>query len=175
VTIKKGDEQEMITDEELGKELVTLKVIWFAMLMALAVYLFVGLLAAPKIKVSMNEDTFFVLKTVLYGVAFVTLTMTKYIRNLIMSAKSQIKPATQSGRHPVIQKYTTAMMVALALSESLGIYGLILFFLGKNETDLYLLLFISAAAMLMYRPKKDEVMSLLRKSMEVSTTGGTAI
>ena len=33
----------MITDEELNKGLLTLKVIWFAMLGALVIYLFIGL------------------------------------------------------------------------------------------------------------------------------------
>jgi hypothetical protein len=166
-----GGGRAMIKEEEFGKELVVLKLIWFAMLISLAVYLFVGLQVGESIKVSMNADTFSVLRSILYVVAFVELIITKYIRNLILSAKGQFKPATQGIRHPVIQKYTTAMMVALGLSESIGIYGLILFFLGKNTTDLYLLILISAAAMFMYRPKKEEVISMLQKNFESPTTG----
>jgi len=164
----------MITDEEIGKGLLTLKMIWFAMLASLAIYLFVGLQVATNLKVSMNEETFVVLKWALYGLAFITLIITRYIRNLILSSKGQPKPATQSYQHPVLQKYTIAMTITWALSESIGIYGLILFFLGKNTTDLYLLILISAAAMLMYRPRKDEVISLSQKSRVSSTTGGEA-
>jgi hypothetical protein len=164
----------MITDQELGKGLLTLKMIWFAMLVSLAIYVFVGLQVATILQISMNGDTFDILKSVLYVVAFVTLIITRSIRKLILSAKGQYRPATQSYQHPVLQKYTTAMIVAWALSESIGIYGLVLFLLGKNATDLYLLILISAAAMLMYRPGKDEVISLSRKSCEASPTGGAS-
>jgi hypothetical protein len=162
----------MITDEELGKGLLTLKAIWFSMLVSLALYLFIGLQVATNLQIPMNEDTFAVLKSALYVLAFVTLIITQYVKKLILSAKGQYRPAIQGYRHPVIQKYTTAMIVAWALSESIGIYGLVLFLLGKNPTDLYLLLLISAAAMFMYRPRRDEVISLFQKSGEVSTTGG---
>ena len=162
----------MITDEELGKGLLTLKAIWFSMLVSLALYLFIGLQVATNLQIPMNENTFAVLKSALYVLAFVTLIITKYVKKLILSAKGQYRPATQGYRHPVLQKYATAMIVAWALSESIGIYGLVLFLLGKNTTDLYLLLLISAAAMFMYRPRRDEVINLFQKSGEASTTGG---
>lgn len=54
------------------------------------------------------------------------------------------------------------MIVTLALSESIAIYGLVLFLIGKDPMDLYLLILISAAAMLIYRPKKEEVIHLSR-------------
>jgi hypothetical protein len=61
--------------------------------------------------------------------------------------------------------------VALAMSESVGVYGLILFFLGKNSRDLYLLILVSAAAMVVYRPRKDEVLSLVQASPMDSGAG----
>jgi len=67
------------------------------------------------------------------------------------------------------------MIVAWALSESIGVFGLVLFLLGKNPTDLYLLILISAVAMLIYRPRKDEVISLSQKGWETSNPGGEAV
>jgi hypothetical protein len=55
------------------------------------------------------------------------------------------------------------VIISLALCESVGIYGLVLFFLGKNTMDLYLLLGVSAAAMIYYRPRKDELLNLLQE------------
>jgi hypothetical protein len=60
----------MIANEEIDKGLLTLKMIWFAMLASLAIYLFVGLQIAANLQVSLNEDTFAVLKWVLYVIAF---------------------------------------------------------------------------------------------------------
>jgi hypothetical protein len=49
------------------------------------------------------------------------------------------------------------------MSEAIGIYGLILFLLGKNQNDLYLLTALSAAAMTLYFPKKEEVVNLAER------------
>lgn len=64
------------------------------------------------------------------------------------------------------------MIVALTMSETMGIFGLVLFLLGKNSVDLYLLVAVSAAAMIMYRPRKEEVIVLARENPEDSTGGG---
>ena len=175
VLIKEAEGREMMTDEELGKELLRLKVIWFGMLGSLAIYLFIGLQIATSPQASMNESTFAVLKTVLYIITTVLLVITKYIRKHILSGKGQDRQATQSFQHPALQKYATAMIVAWASSESIGIFGLVLFFLGKKPADLYLLIVISAVAMFMYRPRKDEVISLFQKGWEASSTGGEAV
>ncbi len=162
----------MITEQELDKQLMTLRIIWFAMLMSLAVYLFAGIQVGTDVQPPINEDTFGILRTVLYVMAFAILIATRYIRKLVLSGKSQVNQPVQGLKHPVLQKYSAATIVALAMSESIGIYGLILFFLGKNSTDLYLLILISAAAMVMYRPRKDEILNLVQKSREDSTAEG---
>jgi hypothetical protein len=46
------------------------------------------------------------------------------------------------------------------MSEAIGIFGLVLFILGKNAVDLYALIGLAAAAMLQYRPSRDELRSL---------------
>jgi F0F1-type ATP synthase membrane subunit c/vacuolar-type H+-ATPase subunit K len=156
-------EQEMITEQELNKGMLNLKIIWFAMLAALAIYLFVAHQVEKTVHVPMDKDTFAMMKTVLYVVAFITLIGAGYMRKLFMSGKVQHRPLTQTSQHPAVQKYTTATILALAMSESIGIYGLILFLIGKNTMDLYLLILISAAAIFIYRPKKDEVIKLAQE------------
>lgn len=160
----------MMTDEEINKGLLILKVIWSAMLLSLAIYLFVGIRVAANLQVSLNEDVIDTLRKVFYALAGVTLIITRYVRRFILSAGGRAGPAAQSSQSPVLQKYATALIIAWALSESIGIYGLVLFLLGKSTTDLYLLILISAAALLLHRPGRDEIMSL----SEASTAGGTA-
>ncbi len=162
----------MITDQELDKGLLTLKMIWFAMLLSLAIYLFVGLYGGMELRPSMDKETLGIFRILLYAFAFITLIITRFVRRLILSGKGQGKPATPPFRHSALQRYTTATVIALTMSDSIGIYGLLLFFLGKNSTDLYLLLLISAAALWMYRPRKDEVVDLIPGSYQDSTTRG---
>jgi len=167
----------MRSDEEFGKGLVTLNIIWFAMLVSLAIYLFVGLHVSENLEGSKDQDAFATLKYSLYIVAFITLIITRYVRKLILSVKGGFKQAAKNsrslGQNPVIQKYATASIVSWAMSESIGIYGLVLFFLGKNTTDLYLFILVSASAMFMYRPKKDEILSLSKDSLETTYGGVT--
>jgi glucan phosphoethanolaminetransferase (alkaline phosphatase superfamily) len=152
----------VMTEQEVDKRLMILRIIWFALLMSLAVYLFVAIRVAANVQPSISEETFAILRTVLYVMAIVVLIATKYVRKLIMSGKSQVSQPVQALEHLAFQKYSAATVVALAMSESIGVYGLILFFVGKNSRDLYLLILISAAAMVIYRPRKDEMLSLVQ-------------
>jgi F0F1-type ATP synthase membrane subunit c/vacuolar-type H+-ATPase subunit K len=163
----------MMTDQELNKGLLTLKVIWSAMLMSLAVYLFVGLQILANVQSAVTDETFGVLKRILYTIALAVLIVTRFVRKMILSGKVQNRLPAQAARHPALQTYTTATILALAMSESIGICGLVLCFLGKNPMDLYLLILISAAAMFMYRPSKEELLTLFREMRWDSTTGGT--
>jgi hypothetical protein len=154
----------MISDVEVKKGLMTLNIIWFAVLTSLVIYLFVGLQVKENLQTSMNAAAFTTFKSILYGIAAITLFITRYVRKFVLSAKgSKIFTASrgrQPTQHPSLAKYTAAMVVSLAMTESIGIYGLVLFFLGKNATDLYLLIAISGVAMFFYRPNKEDIINL---------------
>jgi len=158
----------MITDEEPSKGLLTLKVIWSGMLGSLVTYLILGLVIVTNLKIPMDESTYAVLKPALYILAVVVLITTRYVTKHILSWRGQLRRATlqhsalRNFHHPALQKYAMAMILAWAMSESIGVFGLVLFLLGRNSMDLYLLILISAAAMLIYRPRKDELMSLVQ-------------
>jgi hypothetical protein len=163
----------MMADRELNKGLSTLKVIWSAMLMSLAIYLFIGLQITANVQSSMTDETFGVLKMVLYIIALAILIVTRHVRKWILSGKGQSRLPSRVARDPALQAYTTATILALSMSESIGICGLVLYFLGKNTMDLYLLILVSAAAMFMYRPSKEELLALFRKMRGDSIAGGT--
>jgi len=163
--------RKMITGEGLNKGLLILKVIWFGMLGSLVIYLIIGLVIAINLKISTDVSAYAILKPVLYIFTVVVLISTRYVTKHILSRKDQLRQATQGFQHPAFQKYTTAMIMAWAMSESIGVFGLVLFLLGKNPMDLYLLILVSAAALVIYRPRKDEVISLSQKGLEETNTG----
>ena len=163
----------MIPEQELHKGLAALKVLWFAMLGSLVVYLFVGLKVAGNLQASMNEDKFIMLRTILYAASFVIVLVAKYVRRLILSGKVPLKKSTRASRNPLLQRYSAAVIVASAMSQSIGVFGLILFFLGKNTVDLYVLILVSATAMLMVGPGKNEVISLSEAEEDDSASGDT--
>jgi ATP synthase subunit C len=154
----------MSSDQELSKTLLSMRFIWFFLFLSPLFYLAVGLYLEPTLKVNLDKKTLETVKMVLYIIAFVTLVGTGYVRNLMLSRPGNPQNQNQLVKDPMLQRYFTAMIVALALSESIGIYGLVLFFLGKDQTDLYLLTLVSAAAMLFYFPKKEHLLLLARHS-----------
>lgn len=150
----------MITDEEINKGLSILKMIWFAMLAALCILLIVGLQVGENLQSSMDQESLGIVKWVLYGVAFVNLIVSRFIRRIVLSVGLRNATEARSYQYPVMQKYTVASIIAWALSVSVGIDGLVLFFLGKSTTDLCLLILVAVAALFIYRPNRDEIMNL---------------
>jgi hypothetical protein len=163
----------MITTEESKKidnGWRALIFVWIAMMMSLFMYLLVGLLTEDTIDIPMEKSVFEILRNILYFISFVTLIATKYIMKLNLSGKginldkAVQQKSNQNTQSTAVAKYTVAMMISLAMSESIAIYALILFFAGKNRLDLYLLILISAAAMFYYRPNKEEIIKIAEES-----------
>lgn len=140
-------------------------IIWACLFMSLIMYLLVGMYAAENINIPLDKNSFEMMRNALYGLSFVILVATKLVKNYLLSDKGvKTKPVQQqpgqSPQDPAIARYMIVMMISLALSEAVAIFGLILFFTGKNTYDLYFLIAISALAMIYHRPVKDDALSL---------------
>ena len=146
-----------------------MKVIWIAMLISLIVYLFVGLYFGDKVTIGIEKEAVDTLRNILYSVSLAVLIAAKFVRKAVLTVKGQshstAPPETLSSRrHPVIARYTTAMVIALALSESVGIYGLILYMIGKSRMDFFVLILVSGVAMFYFRPVRDEVLAMAEEA-----------
>ncbi|UCB49839.1 MAG: hypothetical protein JSW56_02780 [Deltaproteobacteria bacterium] len=106
------------------------------------------------------------MRNVLYGVAIVTLILTHFLKKFMLAQRSggsgptSLRPQLGSNQSSLISKYAVSMIVSLALSESIGLYGFVLFLLGENFRTLYIFVGISAIALFFYRPKREEIETL---------------
>jgi MFS family permease len=148
----------------IEKGLRVLWIIWAAMLGSLLIYVFICHQFGEEIRRTASPDfPTGQLKNILYVVVIATLFITYFLRKLILSSRFSssdaklFKPETASNQPAFLTKYTTAMIVSLALSESIGIYGLVLFLIGDSFQTLYIFTGISAAAMFFYRPKREDL------------------
>jgi hypothetical protein len=166
----------MITEQEVNKVLRVSNVIFYTILLLLFAYLFVCLIFIKNPKTSINADTLITFRTALYGLSFVVLLITKRFKNFILrKAIGRKKSTRQTGPllYPEVQRYMTAMINACALTESIGICGVVLYILGGNPVDIYVLIAVSAVAMLQHRPNKEELLSLFKDgSMDQSNEAG---
>ena len=166
------DKSEM---EQLDSAWKVIMVIWGALVFTLAVYLIVAKLVEGQLK-PMGVDLPIESMTIaLFGVSIVTLIITHYIRKAMLKVSDR-GPDAAAVRNPSIQiqnpaagKYLTAIIVAMALSESIGIYGLVLFFLSKDSITLYLFISMSAIAMFYYRPRKEELLQVALEMQKQSS------
>lgn len=153
--------------EAIEKGFATLKIIWMVMFGALLIYVIICRQFGHEIQQAANIQLAATrLKYIFLGLSIGTLLLTHHLRRIMLVVRSAgpvIKLADRPSypnQPQALGKYTAAVIVSLALSESIGIYGLVLFFLGDSLQTLYTFIAVSAFAMLYYRPKQEELAML---------------
>jgi hypothetical protein len=149
---------------EFEKGLRILWIIWAAMLGSLFIYVFICHLIGEEIRGNMNpEFPIGLLKNILYGAIIVTLLCAHFLRRFMITGRftsfevRPYNPGSISRQPALLAKYTVAVLVSLALCEGIGIYGVVLFFLGADLQTLYIFITISGVSMFFYRPKMEEL------------------
>lgn len=161
---------EVSQKQTVESKLLVMWIIWGAMVVSLGVYIAICILIGDKMKQPMGEGfTLVLIRNIFYGISIIELIATHFIRKLMMR-EPETDHGSISGPEPIVQdsvsmhrKYLSAMVISLALCESIGIYGLILFFLGCSFQTMCTFMIISAAGMLFHRPKREVVEAFSRK------------
>lgn len=138
-------------------------VLWGAILASLGVYLVVCIVMEKKLLINISPNLpMETIKIALFGVSFITLFVVNYLRKFLLRSGNSFGNSSQpsSPQHPAVGKYTVIVIITSALLESIGIYGVVLFFMAKDTLSLYQLVIMSALAMIYFRPRKDELLNL---------------
>ena len=156
----------MLIDEEkkaIEKGLVVLWIIWAAIMGSLFIYGFICHQLGEEIRRNVNQFSHLsLLRNMPFGVAIIILLLTHYFKKILLGSAfggflSKLpKSAPYANQPPFLAKYTKALIVSFALSESIGIFGLVLFFLGDSFRTLYTFIGISALAIIYHRPKRED-------------------
>jgi hypothetical protein len=150
--------------KQLDKGWKIILMIWGAIFGSLGVYLIVCVAFGNQFQSGAGPDfPMAILKNILLAVSILTLLIVRYLRKYLIRVGSPALRSSQTSsvQHPVVGKYASAILITSALLESIGLYGVVLFFLTKDNSSLYLFLIISAAGMIYFRPRKDELLSLV--------------
>lgn len=154
--------------EAINKGMFTLWVIWGAMLGSLLIYILICHQLGEEMRGSFVESgfPFKLFRNILYGVVAVELLMIYYLRKFILKGRPNAAKADIPGRSstlkqlPFVGQYTAIVIISLAIADSIGIYGFVLFLLGDSFKTLYTFIVVSALAMIFYRPKREELEQL---------------
>lgn len=159
----------MLTPEEqatLDRNFRVISIIWGTLLFSLGLYILVGYLVIDSINLAANADIpVDILTNALIAVSAISLIAAFVLRKRLLNPVS-LPDSSQAGFicnvHPAAMKYQSATIISAALCESVGIYGLVLFFMSKDFNRLYGFIAVAAAAMLFFRPSKEDLYDLAR-------------
>ena len=151
--------------DQIDKGWAKIMIIWIALLSSLGIYLVVCTVIENQIPVSMEGAPLERFKYILFGISALTLVGAYFFRKLLL--KNISRPAAEgvgmAGLHPAVSKYLTSIVIIMALSESVGIYGVVLFLISKDAVSFYQLMSLSAIAMVIFCPKKAELIGVAEK------------
>ena len=154
-------------EKAIEKGLLTLWIIWAGIMGSLLIYVFICHQFGDQIRRDINPNfPLPLMRNILYGIGIITLFLTHFLKRFMLGGtfSGTLSKPSRSDQHsnqpPFLAKYSTALIVSLALSESIGIYGLVLFLLGDSFQTLYIFIGISALAIYVHRPKREELETL---------------
>lgn len=152
--------------ERLNRDFRTIRLIWLAMLAVLGLYVFAAHLIADELQLPGEADfPYAALKNILYVVSGATLVITGFVRRALLRSPARDtlvaeEPGATRAARVAAARYVMATLVSSALAETIGVYGFALFVFSGEFDTLYAFLFVSAAALLLYRPKREELENL---------------
>lgn len=149
--------------------------VWIAMFLTLVLSLIFVFLLGRNVEQLYHLPTVRRITLILYGVAGVGLILAYFIRKYMLHRASS-KPLPEeavdtSGQIPLyIARYKPAVVVSLAIAESIAAFGLTIFFMEGNLTTFLLFLAIALVGLFLYRPKFEEVEKLVISIKQNSDT-----
>ena len=151
--------------DQIDKGWTKIMVIWVALLSSLVFYLVICKAVENQVVISMDASQLEVIKYALFIMSALTLACAYLLRKILMGKITRPVQggAFQSDTHPAVGKYLMIIIIVMVLSESVGIYGMVLFFISKDAMSLYQRMILSAAAMVVFRPKKEELIEVAEK------------
>jgi hypothetical protein len=148
--------------EAINKGMRILWFFWAAMLVTLLMYMFTSHQPDVGFKNTGGHNLpIGLLRMILAALGVFALIRAYFLRRSMLTVRAGLPKARLVERilnvPPFMAKYAAAVIISLALSDSIGIYGLVLFLLGDSFQTLYTFIGVSALAMIFYRPKREEL------------------
>ncbi|MYE89774.1 hypothetical protein F4X33_12340 [Candidatus Poribacteria bacterium] len=139
--------------------------VWIAMFLTLVLALIFAFLLGGDVEQRHHPLHIRQITQVLYGVSIVGLILAYFIRKYMLHRASS-KPLPEEASNapgqisPYIARYKPAVVVSLAIAESVAAFGLTIFFMDGSLITFLIFLAIALVGLFLYRPKFEEVEKL---------------
>lgn len=133
------------------------------MLITLVTYLVICFTVGAELQEPLPEITRVKIRTALYIIAILTFPITNLIRHIFVKLNQTMPLTKLSYRAEAKKRYLLTVIVSMALVESIGVFGFLLFMLGDGSNNLFILTGLSALGMFLYRPKVEEYREIVEQ------------
>ena len=140
-----------IKRNKLQADLLLAWIVLVIMLLMLAGLVFICHYSSDDIRLVVGAEPPVLIRTILYFVAIATFPVTNLIRHIMLRLNQTMPGATTAK-----SRYFLTVLISMSFSETLGIYGFILFIIGDDFHTLYIFSTLCVLALFLYRPKVDE-------------------
>ncbi len=146
----------MLESKQLKSDLTLHWVIVVMMICMLMTYNIICHLIGPEIQLDLNEDQRVFIRTVFYIVAIILFPITSLVRHILLRLNQ-----TMPGENPAKNRYLVTIIVTMALIETVGIFGFVMFVLGDEFNTLYIFTTLGFLGVFLHRPKQEEYLQII--------------
>jgi hypothetical protein len=148
-------------NEQLHKGMRKANTLWGALLGSMVIYLAVPALISDAVRAPALEALGKQLDYVLYAVGAASLLGAGGVRRALLTMHAGAPPSAVDIDRAAASRYVTIVVLSFAICDSVAILGLVYYLLGGNTDVLFTLTAAAAAAMLLYRPRTEELRRLV--------------
>ncbi|WP_428356449.1 hypothetical protein [Methyloprofundus sp.] len=136
---------------QLQPDLIFAGIIRALALLSLMAFIAICHIYNDQIQTDMDAQARIIIRTSLYVVAIVTFPLMKFMRHVLLRLNQRGK-----GERSAKSRYLVTIIISMAVAETIGIYGFVMYILGDSFNTLYIFIILSALAMYLYKPKVEE-------------------
>ncbi len=108
-----------------------------------------------EIRINLDEPQRILIRTILYGVTIVLFPLVNLLRHILLRLNQ-----TMPGDKPARQRYLMTVVITLALIETVGVFGFLMFILGDDFNTLYIFSVLAALGIFLHKPNLDEYLAI---------------
>ncbi len=127
--------------------------VFFSLIIA---YQVVCHLAGAEIQINIAEEQRIVIRSILYAVAIILFPLSNLLRHILLRL-NQTMPGSRSAQ----SRYLITTFITLAMIETVGVLGLIMFILGDDYNTLYIFSTLAALGLFLHRPKAEDYLQII--------------
>lgn len=148
--------QPQLDNAQINSDLMPHRAVMIVMALNLAAAVALCLLQGEAWQAHLPEPSRVTYRSLFYALAIATFPLARLIRYVqIRLCQTMPGPATAKRR------YFSPVIVSMAMVESIGIWGLVMFLLGDGVNTLAIFSGLAALGFILYRPKPSEYESIV--------------